>query len=54
VFDGERVHRRDISVGISNASNYEVLSGLAPNERVAEPVDQKLKDGMQVRAEEAP
>jgi HlyD family secretion protein len=54
VFDGQRVHRRDISVGVSNASNYEVLSGLVANERVAEPVDQKLKDGMEVRAEEGP
>jgi len=54
VFDGQRVHQRDITTGVSNASNYEVLSGLAANDRVAEPVDQKLKDGMEVRAEEAP
>ena len=54
VFDGQRVHQRDIAIGVSNASNYEVLSGLAVSERVAEPVDQKLKDGMEVRAEETP
>jgi len=54
VFDGQRVHQREISIGVSNPSNYEVLSGLAVNERVAEPVDQKLKDGMEVRAEETP
>jgi len=54
VFDGQRVHQRDIAIGVSNASNYEVLSGLAASDRVAEPVDQKLKDGMEVRAEETP
>jgi len=54
VFDGQRVHQRDISIGVSNPSNYEVLSGLSVNDRVAEPVDQKLKDGMEVRAEETP
>ena len=54
VFDGTRVHRRDISVGVANPSEYEVLAGLAAGERVAEPVDQKLRDGMEVRVEEAP
>jgi HlyD family secretion protein len=53
LYDGNRVHRRAISVGVSNASNYEILSGLAAGERVAEPVDQRLKDGMEVRAEES-
>ena len=53
VFDGDRVHRRNISVGVANASNYEVLSGLAPNEKIAEPAEHKLKEGMEVRAGEA-
>jgi HlyD family secretion protein len=53
LFDGNRVHRRDISVGASDASNYEILSGLAAGERVAEPVDERLKDGMEVRTEES-
>jgi HlyD family secretion protein len=53
VFDGERVHRREITVGVANASNYEVLSGLAEGQRIAEPVDQKLKDGMEVQVREA-
>ncbi len=53
VFDGQRVHRREITVGVANASNYEVLSGLADEQRVAEPVDQKLKDGMAVQVREA-
>jgi len=53
LFDGERVHRREITVGVANASNYEVLSGLTADERVAEPADQNLKDGMEIRAGEA-
>lgn len=53
VFDGDQVHRRNISVGVANASNYEVLSGLAPNEKIAEPSEHKLKEGMEVRAGEA-
>lgn len=53
VFDGDKVRRREISVGVANASKYEVLSGLAPDDRVAEPADVELKDGMEIRAEEA-
>jgi HlyD family secretion protein len=53
VFDGDKVRRRDIAVGVASASKYEVLSGLSPDDRVAEPVDQDLRDGMEVRAGEA-
>jgi multidrug efflux pump subunit AcrA (membrane-fusion protein) len=53
VFDGDRVRRRDISVGVASASKYEVVSGLAPDDRVAEPADEELKDGMEIRAGEA-
>ena len=49
VFDGEKLHRREISVGIASASKYEVLSGLASNDRVALPGDHDLRDGMEVR-----
>jgi HlyD family secretion protein len=49
VFDGEKLHRRDVSVGIASASKYEVVSGLASNERVALPGDHELRDGMGVR-----
>ena len=52
VFDGEKLHRRDISVGIASASKYEVLSGLALNDRVALPGDRNLRDGMEVRLAE--
>jgi len=53
VFDGDRVRRRDISVGVASASKYEVLSGLAPDDRVAEPADEVLKEGMEIRPGEA-
>jgi HlyD family secretion protein len=53
VFDGDKVRRQNISVGIASASSYEVLSGLNVNDRVALPGDLKLRDGMDVRATEA-
>lgn len=53
VFDGEKVHRRPITVGIASASNYEVLSGLAVGERVALPGGLTLRDGKDVRGAEA-
>jgi len=52
VGDG-RVHRRDVTLGIANASNYEVLSGLTEGDSLAEPVDTKLKEGMEVQSREA-
>jgi HlyD family secretion protein len=53
VFDDGKVHRRNITVGIASASNYEVLSGLTLDERVALPADVRLRNGMDVRAAEA-
>jgi HlyD family secretion protein len=49
VFNGNKVRRRDISVGVASTSKYEVVSGLTVGDRVAEPVDQNLKNGMEVR-----
>lgn len=49
VFDGQKLHRRDISVGIASASKYEVTSGLSSNDRVALPGDHDLSEGMDVR-----
>ncbi len=51
VLEGDHVRRRDISVGVASASKYEVLSGLTVDDRIAEPVDRELHDGMEVRAE---
>jgi HlyD family secretion protein len=54
VYDDGRVHRRNITVGIASASNYEVLSGLAYGERVALPANVRLRNGMEVQAVESP
>jgi HlyD family secretion protein len=53
VVNDDTVHRRDVSVGIANASMYEVLSGLTPDDRVALPEDGELRDGMKIRPTEA-
>ncbi len=53
LFDGEKVHRRDITVGVASASKYEVVSGLALSDKIALPGDVDLKEGMEVRAMEA-
>ena len=44
-----RLEKREIRVGIADAANYEVTSGLQQNELVALPGDIELKDGMAVR-----
>jgi len=53
VVAGDKLHRRQVSVGISSASKYEVVSGLAEGDRVALPGDRFQRDGMAVRIEEA-
>jgi len=55
VFGNDKVSRRDISVGVASTSKYEVVAGLNGNERVVEPEPgaKPLRDGMEVRAEEA-
>lgn len=53
VFDGERVHRHDMQVGIASDKKYEVVSGLALGDRIAVPGEVDLKDGMEIRATEA-
>lgn len=49
-----KVQRRYISVGVASASKYEVVSGLALDDRVAEPVDRQLRNGMEIQPSEAP
>jgi HlyD family secretion protein len=43
------LERREIRVGIADATNYEVVSGLQEGEMVALPGDVDLKDGMLVK-----
>ena len=52
-FDGEKIHRRDITVGVASDEKYEVLSALTLGDKVAIPHDMGLKDGMAIRATEA-
>jgi HlyD family secretion protein len=43
-----RLEKREIHVGIADATNYEVISGLQEGEMVALPGDVDLRDGMDV------
>jgi HlyD family secretion protein len=43
-----RLHRRTVSVGISSASDYEVLDGLSEGDRVAVGISAEARDGMAV------
>ena len=52
VLEGEEVKRRNVMLGIANASDYQVLSGLTETDRVAVPQDRVLHDGMTVRPTE--
>jgi HlyD family secretion protein len=52
LFDGDKIHRREISVGVASASKYEIVAGLRDGDRVALPGDQELRDGMDVRPAE--
>lgn len=52
LFDGDKIHRREISVGVASATKYEVVAGMKDGDRVALPGDQELRDGMDVRAAE--
>ena len=53
VFDGEKVHHRQIEVGVASKEKYEVVSGLALGDKIAMPGEVELKDGMEVRSSEA-
>lgn len=53
LFDGDKIHRREISLGVASATKYEIVAGLKEGDRVALPGDQELHDGMDIRATEA-
>jgi HlyD family secretion protein len=48
--EGDRLHRRDIKVGIANPTMIEVLSGLSQGAVVALPGDVRLKENLRIRA----
>jgi HlyD family secretion protein len=47
--DGGRLHRTEIRVGLSNATQFEVLSGITAGDTLALPGDTTLRDNMAVR-----
>jgi RND family efflux transporter MFP subunit len=47
--DGNRVHRREVEVGIRGAHRVEIVSGLSEGERIASPASADLVDGGLVR-----
>jgi RND family efflux transporter MFP subunit len=49
VIEGNRVRRREVTVGIRGTRAVELLSGLKEGERVAAPAATDLKDGARVR-----
>jgi HlyD family secretion protein len=44
-----KLEKREVHVGIADATNYEILSGLQESEMVALPGDVDLRDGMRVQ-----
>jgi HlyD family secretion protein len=53
VKDDNKLQRKEIKVGISDDTRFEVTDGLMENDSVALPGDAALKDGMPVRIESA-
>ncbi len=49
LIEGGRLRRRQVAVGISNATRTEVRSGLDQGQMVALPTDHKLGDGMRIK-----
>ena len=52
VVDGDKVRRKDISVGVGSATKYEILAGLREGDQVALAGELNLHDGMEVRPAE--
>jgi membrane fusion protein (multidrug efflux system) len=48
--EGDRLHRRDIQVGIANPTKIEVRSGLNEGDVVALPGEVSLKENLRIRA----
>lgn len=53
LLDGDRVHKKEINVGIASATMYEVLAGVSEGDPLALPGDLGLRDGMAVRPTES-
>jgi HlyD family secretion protein len=53
VVDQGRLEKREVNVGISNATDYEILSGIAERDVIAMPGASELQDGIAVTIAEA-
>jgi len=51
--EGDRLRRREIKVGISNDTEFEVVDGVSEGDAVALPGDVPLRDGLAVRVDPA-
>lgn len=49
VVEHDVVKRRNVQLGASNATRFEIVSGLQPGEKVAIPGDRSLNDGEKIR-----
>jgi len=48
VVEQDRLRKRDVKVGIPNATDYEILSGITENDVVALPGASEFQEGMAV------
>jgi HlyD family secretion protein len=53
VVDGNRLRRKEVKVGISNDTQFEITGGVNENDEVALPGETPLKDGLAVRVDSA-
>jgi HlyD family secretion protein len=53
IVDGNRLRRKEVKVGISNDTQFEITGGLNENDEVALPGETPLKDGLVVRVDSA-
>jgi HlyD family secretion protein len=51
VVDGNRLQRKEIKVGISNETQFEIVDGLKENDVIALPGETALKDGLAIQVE---
>jgi RND family efflux transporter MFP subunit len=51
IIDGNRLHAREVEVGIRGTRQVEIVSGLSEGERVVAPAPEGLSDGQRVRVD---
>jgi HlyD family secretion protein len=53
LIDGDRLRRREIKVGVSNDTQFEIVEGLSEGDTAALPGDVALQDGLLIRVDSA-